>query len=311
MNPIQSVLKLAVPLAFACAAWPGIAQTQSASAATQSPASGQLSTQFSNAAGGRRSYFVSLPENYRSDGSYRLVVVFAGTDTTGGEMQDWFGNGWLPPKVVGLERLMKDTIFIYPDQRYSWDYDGERLKGWRMGPYASPYQGNADIQFTRELLDLAAANYAVDKQRVFATGHSWGGDMAAVVGCFLGDRFKAVAPVAANTPFWFGTPNDPSICKGDPSVWTFFGLADEHFGDSSPDGLFGIRQNDFWRQRQGCSAEYVVPAGLPETRQYKGGGCKARLTLYAGGQYSGGGDMPGHSPPDYFLPAVSEWFLGF
>lgn len=42
-----------------------------------------------------------------------------------------------------------------------------------------------------------------DTERVFATGHSWGGDMAQVVSCFLGERFRATVPVAANRPYWF------------------------------------------------------------------------------------------------------------
>ncbi|MGH8081320.1 MAG: alpha/beta hydrolase family esterase [Lysobacter sp.] len=312
MSLSRSMPKLALPLMLACVAARGVAQAAPADTRRVAPASGQLSAKFSAAAGGRRGYYVTLPANYRSDQRYRLVLVFPGTDTTGAAMQEWFGAGWLPPRVVGLERLMKDTVFIYPDQRYSWVIDdGSRVKGWALGPYAEPYDGNHDIQFAKELLDLAEATYSIDQSKVFATGHSWGGDMAAVVGCFLGDRFRAIAPVAANTPYWFGDPVDTSLCKGNPAVWTFFGLDDEHFGDTSPDGLFGIRQNDFWRARQGCAAGYTVPAGLLETRQYKGCSAQVRLTLYDGGQYSGGGDNPGHLPPDYFLPAVSAWFSGF
>lgn len=309
MNISRSVLKFAWPLLLAGIALQSLAQTSSASARrlALAPPSGQLSAKFSADAGGQRGYYVSLPANYRPDKSYRLVMVFAGTDTTGREMQEWFGAGWLPPTVVGLERLMKDTIFVYPDQRYIWGSD----KGWALGSYAEPFDGNHDIQFTKELLDRVEATYSIDKRRVFATGHSWGGDMTAVVGCFLGDRFKAIAPVAANTPYWFDTPADPSLCKGDPVVWTFFGLQDDHFGSSSPNGLFGVRQNDFWRRRQQCSASYTVPAGLAETRQYKGCSTGVRLTLYQGGQYSGGGGLRGHQPPDYFLSAVSAWFSGF
>ncbi|WP_242112361.1 alpha/beta hydrolase family esterase [Luteimonas aquatica] len=269
------------------------------------PPSGQISRTFSSDAGDKRSYYVALPSNYTASKSYRLVLVFAGTDTTGKEMREWFGKGWLPPTVTGLESHMSDTIFVYPDQKWSWYGD----KGWALGPYAGDYGGNHDIVFVKELLAVLQSTYSIDKNRVFATGHSWGGDMAAVVGCFLGDKFKAIAPVAANTPYWFGAPPNPALCVGKPAVWTFFGLDDDYFGDSSPDGLFGEAQNDFWMQRLSCTGAHTTSG---ETRRYTTG-CAAdlRLTLYAGGQYSGGGGYLGHQPPDYFLTSASNWFSSF
>ncbi|QQP95390.1 alpha/beta hydrolase family esterase [Lysobacter enzymogenes] len=274
-----------------------------AAPACAAPPSGQLVRSFSDAAGGKRSYYVALPAGYDPARTYRLVLVLAGTATTGQEMHEWFGQGW-NPDTPGLERLMADTVFVYPDQRYSWDGDN----GWALGPNAAPYDGWHDLRFIDELLTWVESDYSIDTARVFATGHSWGGDMTAVVGCYLGGRLRAIAPVAANRPFWFGSPPSAKDCTGQPAVWTFFGLADDHFGDSSPDGLFGIEQNDFWTKKLACSNDYDTSG---ETRTYRG--CKAavKLTLYAGGQYSGGGGLRGHQPPDYFLAAVSDWFSSF
>lgn len=141
----------------------------------------------------------------------------------------------------GLEEGLKDAILVYPGQKYRWDGDG----GWALGPEAGDYGGGEDIRFTAELLDLIERDYTVDRARIFATGHSSGGDMAAVVGCFLGDRFRALAPIAANRPYWLGTPPSAAACRGRPAVWTIFGLNDDHFGATSPDGAFGIEQNTF------------------------------------------------------------------
>ena len=53
-----------------------------------------------------------------------------------------------------------------------------------------------DVVFTRALLDLVATRTCVDPARVYATGVSNGGGLAARLGCALADRLAAVAPVA-------------------------------------------------------------------------------------------------------------------
>jgi polyhydroxybutyrate depolymerase len=53
-----------------------------------------------------------------------------------------------------------------------------------------------DVGFVRDLLDNLSAQVCFDPVRVYATGVSNGGGMAARVGCDLSDRVAAVAPVA-------------------------------------------------------------------------------------------------------------------
>lgn len=279
-----------------------ISSTVSAKSARLPPHS-QQSVTFSKAAGGARSYYVVLPKPYSKSRKYRLVLIFAGTDTTGKEMHDWLGKGW-SSSAPGLELQMRDTIFIYPDPKWRWDGD----LGWALGPYAAPYDGGEDIQFTAELIAHAKRKYAVDPRRIFAAGHSWGGDMAAVAGCFLGDQFRAIAPVAANRPYWFKTPTDASLCKGNPAVWTFFGTKDDWFGDQSPNGKHGIEQNDFWRSRMGCKGKQSV---FSETISYTDCRADLRFTLYAPGQYSGSAKHKAHQPPDGFMATVATWFSRF
>ncbi|MFW1813096.1 alpha/beta hydrolase family esterase [Acinetobacter guillouiae] len=271
------------------------------------PPSGQLNNSFSEAAGGNRSYFVTLPKNYTPLKKYKLVLVFAGTDTTGKEMKDWFGQGW-SSSAHGLEKNMSDTIFIYPDQKWRWGVD----KGWALGPNGGDFSGNHDIKFTEELLSLVKRNYSIDSTRIFVTGHSWGGDMAAVVGCSLGDQFKAIAPVAANSPYWFYDDNNNAVkCKGNPAVWTVFGLADDFFGSKSPNGLFGKEQNTFWLDNHKCKISSTKKLSIETTEYTQCQVAPVRLTLYQLGQYSGGGSLKGHYPPDYFLKDVSRWFASF
>jgi len=280
---------------------------------------GQIEHCFSPEAGLKRSFFVSLPENYNASKAYKLLIVFPGTDTTGEQMQEYIGQDW-NEDVAGLEGEMKDTILVYPDPKwrkfeaFGDTREGEELGGWLLGPYGRQAKGMEDLNFTGELLDLLQKNYRIDSKRIFVTGHSWGGDMAAVVGCFLGDRVRAVAPVAANDPYWFNTGGAPLNCKGSVAVWTFFGLDDKAFNESAKyDGEFGQRQADHWQKINQCQNGEAVVEGVSqgdETVEYQNCKQPVRLTLYRD-SYPGGGEESGHQPPAYFMKTVSEWFSQF
>ena len=273
---------------------------------------GQISTVFSSQAGGERSFYVSLPDSYSKATKYKLVLVFPGTSTTGLEMKTFVGDGW--NGIKGLEANMPNTIFVYPDPK--WRYfpvwkttDG----GWLLGPFAGAAKGMEDIYFISELLDWIKNNYTIDSERIFATGHSWGGDMTAVVGCFLGNKFRAIAPVAANRPYWFESGSKPLNSVGNPSVWTFFGTDDDHFRGQEPNnGDFGREQNQFWMDKYTCDAKFlklnIEPKG--ESVEYKNCTNTVRFTLYSP-NFSGNSDQPGHQPPDFYLSEVPIWFNSF
>ncbi|EMO9597373.1 hypothetical protein DK265_14310 [Pseudomonas aeruginosa] len=279
---------------------------------------GQNTHCFDEKAGFDRSFYLSLPDDYTPEKSYRLLVVFPGTNTTGEAMKKWIGDGWAR-NMVGLETSMKGSIIVYPDAKIrdfpEWKKN-PTARGWLLGPYGSVAKGEEDINFISELLDLIQANYKIENDKVYATGHSWGGDMAAVVGCFLGDRFKAVAPVAANRPYWFDIDGEAAPnCKDHVAVWTVFGLDDEHFpvptSQLNP-GDFGREQNNFWIHRNSCN-ESPIPVsdvGQPgETVEYSDCTKNVRFTLYSK-QYSGSGKQPGHYPPDYFPAELAKWLNG-
>jgi len=80
--------------------------------------------------------------------------------------------------------------------------------------------GNPDLVFLDAVLDEVEAQRCVDTSRVYATGLSYGAIMSSTLGCVMGDRIAAIAPVAGLTV--------PKGCK--PSrpipVLTFHGTAD-------------------------------------------------------------------------------------
>lgn len=281
---------------------------------------GQVEHCFSQEAGLKRSFFVSLPDNYSASKTYKLLIVFPGTNTTGKQMQEFIGQDW-NEEAAGLEAEMKDTILVYPDPKwrkfkaFSDTSDGAEIGGWLLGPYGRQAKGMEDLNFTSELFDLLLNSYPIDAKRIFVTGHSWGGDMAAVVGCFLGDRVRAVAPVAANDPYWFRTGGEPLDCKGDVAVWTFFGLDDKVFNESARyDGEFGDLQADKWKRINQCEdGDAIVVEGVSrkdETVEYQDCKQPVRLTLYRD-SYPWPEKESGHQPPIYFMKSVSDWFLRF
>ena len=248
---------------------------------------------------GLRRFYLSRPADYNPTKPYKLIVGYAGTN--------WVGDMIAP--YLGLEsdavQAADDEIFVYPDPLWR-DFDGwGNLGGWLLGPYAVPADGNQDLVFTEAVLDYMESNYCIDRERIFATGHSWGGDMAQVVSCFMGDRFRASVPVAANRPYWFEDGSNSVDCVGETAVWTMFGQNDTHFNSQTQ----GLECRDFWLEARGCDgvdAFTSLNLGDAEDECVEFDGCqvRTRFCLYAA---QWGHQIPG----DYFASATMEWFRSF
>jgi polyhydroxybutyrate depolymerase len=258
----------------------------------------QLAADFGPDAAGERSYFLVLPANYDPAVPHRLIFGYAGTNWTGEQIRPY----------LDVEDPGSTDIYVYPNVLWR-DFEGwGNLGGWLLGPHARPADGNADLVFTAALLDRLSADYCIDPAQVFATGHSWGGDFAAVLGCFLGDRFRAVAPIAANRPYWFEPAGggDPG-CVGSAAVWTFFSQADDHFTGQPYPGSYGDEQDTFWRAARHCgdAAEDVdLGIGAPgECVEHAGCDTNVRYCLYD--------PATGHQRPDYFPAEFRRWLDSF
>lgn len=109
-----------------------------------------------------------------------------------------------------------------------------------VGVYAD--EGVDDVGAVSAILDHVLAQFCADADRVFATGLSNGGQMAAQVGCFLPYQFAGVAPVAGIV--YQG-------CEGPPvAVITFHGTDDYNVPyESAPEAI------EQWAQYNGCSEE--------------------------------------------------------
>lgn len=246
---------------------------------------------------GVRGAYLVLPSNYDPDVPHRLVFGFPGTNWVGSQIRGY----------LNLEgQTGQPEIYVYPDPLWRSFQGWGTYGGWVLGPHANPAQGMGDLNFVESLLDHLEETLCIDTERIFATGHSWGGDMAQVVGCFLGDRFTATAPAAANRPYWFETGGGWTGCAGDAAVWTWFGQNDTHFTMQSYPGEFGDQCNEFWLDTYGCDENATTDLGYEsEGTCVSYGGCESevRYCLY--------GPDAGHGIPSYFSAAVMGWFASF
>jgi polyhydroxybutyrate depolymerase len=218
------------------------------------------------------------------------------------------GTNWVGEQIqpyLDLEKYANEpTIFAYPDPLWR-DFDGwGNYGGWLLGPHAAPADGMEDLVYTEAILDQLEAEFCIDTDRIFVTGHSWGGDMAAVVACFLGDRIRAGIPVAANEPYWFRPNQGDFSCKGKAAIWTFFGIADDHFTWQDYPGQYGEEQDNFWADEHSCN-ETVVELDLAVGNCIAHEGCstETRLCIY--------GPESKHQVPDDFATLAMGWFEGF
>jgi len=85
------------------------------------------------------------------------------------------------------------------------------IRTWNVGCGCghSSATGMDDVGFIDTLLDVLVANYAIDTNRIYATGMSNGGFMSYRLACELSSRIAAIAPVAASMSLNNCTPQRP------------------------------------------------------------------------------------------------------
>jgi polyhydroxybutyrate depolymerase len=134
-----------------------------------------------NSGGITRTALVHVPPRAARSRPLPLVLAFHGAGGTGAWMEDYTGLSGVGDK---------GGFFVaYPDA-----YAKARARVWNISGPAG--RSPDDVAFGRDLLNAIQQRFCVDPGRVFATGISNGGGMAARLGCELSDRLLAIAPVA-------------------------------------------------------------------------------------------------------------------
>lgn len=167
----------------------------------------------------------------------------------------------------------------------------------------------ADVQFARDLLDNLGSQVCFDRARVYATGESNGGGMAARVGCDLSDRIAAVAPVAGgySTLPACSRPLRASLLEihgtGDPIV-PYTGRGPKHTGDV----MTFVRK---WASANGCGARPTRSRQTAGALRFDWPGCRsgthvAHLRLPGFGHGWPGAPGPVFRGRDSSFPANGE-----
>ncbi len=118
-----------------------------------------------------------------------VVLVFHGSMGEGAQARAGFG--------YAFDELAEEHGFLvaYPDG-FDRHWNGCRKKG----PYEANLQNVDDVGFALAIVDALAERDPVDRDRLFATGVSNGGQMALRLALEAPEHFRAVAPVIASLP---------------------------------------------------------------------------------------------------------------
>ena len=226
--------------------------------------------------GVEREYIVGLPENYDPNRPYRLVFAWHGL----GGSAAMIARNW-----YGMQAFANDSaIFI----------SGQALESAAQGGFTSWYiPGQSDIPYVRAMLEWARLSYCIDNERVFSVGMSNGGMMSNIVGCELGDEFRAIAAMSGGGPRGYAmTP-----CTGQIAAWISHGNQDSNVPFS-----YGLASRDYWLDSNGCDTA-TTAAQIGPCVEYEGcqDGYPVQFCEFDGG----------HMIPSYSGEAAWAFFAGF
>ena len=141
-----------------------------------------------------RRLLLRLPQSY--DGTQTFPLIFA--------LHGLGGTGTLANVYFGLNQSAGDeAIIVYPTALSREEDNGET--GWELDPTGY------DFDFFDALYAMLVSELCVDTNRVYVTGHSYGGYMSNQIGCHRGDLLAGIAPVASGGPFAECTTPVPAL----------------------------------------------------------------------------------------------------
>jgi predicted esterase len=121
-----------------------------------------------------------------------LLIVYHGDGGTGTDIQGYSGFDALANT--------QNFIVVYPNSTTIWGTQQWNKYADNQPGFAPSGETNAadDVQFTSDLIEYFANNYAINRNRVYATGHSGGGFMCFYLSIALNNKIAAIAPVAGS-----------------------------------------------------------------------------------------------------------------
>ena len=253
----EDIVNMRVPLiviaiALVIGVLPARAQSRDASSSCDLPHASGVSSEQLTSGQRQRAYRLFVPPGY--DGKTRLPLVL--------DLHGSGGNAAGQARNSGLETVSTSERFIVA----TLEAEGAR---WNVPVQEARAD---DVAYVGDVITHVAARVCTDETRVYATGFSGGGRMSSLLGCQLGSRIAAIAPVSGL--------RFPGPCNGRPMpVLTFHGLADPQntydghvpgrngeWVESVPDALAG------WARHNSCKGDVILedPPGPLSTMRYEG-----------------------------------------
>jgi polyhydroxybutyrate depolymerase len=228
-----------------------------------------------------RQYLLFVPSSYANE-PMALVLGIHGMTGTATKARNMFGLG-LEGEAAGK------AIFVYPQALPSKEPAFLGKTRWNVAA------GSDDHAFIEALASSLESTYCIDHDKEYAVGFSNGAEMVSMLGCYHGDRYRAIAPVA---PGGDG-PNLPlssKTCVGDVAVWTGVGTEDADHQVAS------TLVRDYYRTANGCTATTI--ATLPA-------GCRAHQGCRSGVPTTTCSYSAAHTWPTFATPWVWAFFDQF
>lgn len=221
-----------------------------------------------------REYILVVPDGYDPSVPMPLVLAYHGLG----------GTSDLARLYFHIESAADDqAIFVYPQALPLASMGGQT--GWDLSP-----AGN-DVAFFDAIVQEVSQGLCIDEQRVFATGHSFGGYMSNALGCFRASVLRAIGPVAGGPPF--------GACEGDTvAAWLTHGT-----GDAVVPFSQGQQARDALLDRNGCDAGTAAVDPAPCVA-YEG--CAEGMpVVWCEHQET---ELQGHAWPRFAGPAIWAFF---
>ncbi len=261
----------------------------------------------------QRTYLLHLPVDYSPTEKLPLLVA----------MHGGFGSALnLQSQSLLSEKADKEKfIVVYPEGVKGGALD---IRTWNAGACCGHASTNNvdDVGFINALLDHLIPGYAVDTERIYATGMSNGGFMAYRLACELSDRIAAIASVGSSM-----TVPDCMPSRAIPIIH-FHSYLDENIPSqggvgSGPSTHYNISQDSIhriWTKLNGCTSEKEILVDNEEYTfiRYDDCACESRVDHYTtqdgGHSWPGGNAGPLGDPTSEFINAndlMWSFFQGY
>lgn len=151
-----------------------------------------------NIDGSEREYYVHIPQSYTGTSVVPVVFMLHGTSGDGEKFYNI--SGW---REVGED---ENIITVFPSSwRYCINDNGEtkNTTKWNVPPdaefsFCAGQTPRNDIKFLNTIITELNSKYKIDNKRIYLSGFSNGGQMAAKCAIEMSDKFAAIAENAGS-----------------------------------------------------------------------------------------------------------------